>query len=207
MTLSPTSLAFPEETVGTTSTPLVVTLTNTGTATLTLSSFTMTGADAGDYSQTNNCGTSVAAGANCTISVTFKPHASAQRTASLSISDNAAGSPQTVGLSGIGTFVQLVPTSLTFSSQAVGTTSTAQAVIVTNTLPSATITISIVTITGTNPGDFAETNTCGTLAAGATCAISVTFTPAAAGTRTALVSITDNGGGSPQTVHLSGTGT
>ena len=112
-----------------------------------------------------------------------------------------------MGLSGIGTFVQLVPTSLTFSSQAVGTTSTAQAVIVTNTLPKATITISSVTVTGTNPGDFAETNTCGTIVAGGTCTISVTFTPAAAGTRTASVSITNNGGGSPQTVGLTGTGT
>jgi phospholipase C len=208
VTLSPTSLTFAEETVGMTSAPLAVTLSNAGPGTLTITSFTVTGADAADFSQTNNCGTSVAAGANCTIDVTFKPHGSASRTGSLSITDNGSGSPQTVGLSGIGTYVQLVPASLTFANQAVGTTSAAQVITMTNTLPKATITITSITIAGTDPGDFAETNTCGSsLAAGASCTISVTFKPTATGTRTASVSLSDAGGGSPQTVPLTGTGT
>jgi hypothetical protein len=64
-----------------------------------------------------------------------------------------------------------------------------------------------VSITGTNPGDFSETNTCGTsVAAKGTCSINVTFKPTASGTRSANVSIADVGGGSPQTVALTGSG-
>ena len=207
VTLSPTSLNFGTDVVGVVSSPLTVTLTNTGGATLTISSFTLTGAHAADYTATNNCGGSVAAGAGCTITLKFNPHGSGVSTAALSIADNATGSPQTLPLSGVGTYAQVAPASLTFSGQAVGTTSAAQVVTLTNTLPKSAITINSVTITGANPGDYAETNTCGSsLAAGASCAISVTFTPTATGTRTASVSISDNAGGSPQIVPLTGTG-
>jgi Abnormal spindle-like microcephaly-assoc'd, ASPM-SPD-2-Hydin len=66
--------------------------------------------------------------------------------------------------------------------------------------------ITSITITGTDPGDFAENNTCGSqLGAQKKCTITVTFTPTATGSRSASVSISDNGGGSPQTA-LSGTG-
>jgi hypothetical protein len=68
--------------------------------------------------------------------------------------------------------------------------------------------ITSITITGTHGADFAQTNTCGTsLASGASCKVVVTFMPSAKGKRTASVAITDDGGGSPQTVSLSGTGT
>ena len=60
---------------------------------------------------------------------------------------------------------------------------------------------------GANAGDFVQTNTCGaSVAAGSSCTISVTFTPKAKGGRSAMISITDNGGGSPQKVSLTGTG-
>src|SRR5437667_7712622 len=75
--------------------------------------------------------------------------------------------------------------------------------------PWLTTTLSIIGIgiTGTNAGNFAQTHTCGTsLVAGASCSISVTFKPTALGTRTATLNISDNGGGSPQRVSLSGTG-
>jgi len=97
------------------------------------------------------------------------------------------------------------PASLPFAKQTVGTQSAAKPITVTNK-GTAALTISGITITGAFPGDFAQNSNCGSLAAGASCTINVTFKPTAAGARTATISITDNGGGSPQTVPLSGTG-
>lgn len=95
---------------------------------------------------------------------------------------------------------------LTFPPQAIGVTSSPQAVTLTNT-GLATVSISAIAIGGPNAGDFSENNTCPpTLAPSANCQVSVTFTPAVPGNRTAVVSITDNGPGSPQIVSLSGTG-
>jgi hypothetical protein len=207
VTLAPTSLTFPDQAVGSTSNPQTVTLTNTGSGTLNITSLTLTGTDAAEFSQTNTCGASVAAGASCSISVTFKPQHTNVGNATLSVTDNATGSPQTVALSGIGTAVQLLPVSLTFGSQAVGTTSPPQTVTLTSLLPKATLSISSITIKGLNAGDFGETNTCsGSVPPKGSCTISVTFTPSATGMRTASLSITDNGGGSPQMVGLTGTG-
>ena len=70
---------------------------------MSLTSIALTGANAGDFAQTNTCGSSVAAGGNCTISVTFDPTASGSRSASVSFTDNASGSPQSLNLSGTGT--------------------------------------------------------------------------------------------------------
>ena len=98
--------------------------------------------------------------------------------------------------------VTLSSASLTFGAQNVHTTGVAQTVTLTNS-GKAALTITSITATG----DFAQTNTCGTsVAAGGSCSIAVTFTPAAAGQRTGTVSITDNASGSPHTVSLSGTG-
>jgi hypothetical protein len=191
-----------------------VTLTNSGTASLTISGITVTGTNPGDFGQTNTCPISpatLAAAANCTITTTFTPTATGTRTASLSIADNAAGSPQSVALSGTGTApaVTLSPTTLTFASQTVGTTSAAQTVTLTNS-GTAPLTITSIGLAGTNPGDYAQTNTCpispATLATAANCTISVTFTPTATGTRTASLSIADNAAGSPQNLGLTGTG-
>ena len=119
----------------------------------------------------------------------------------------AAGSPQKVPLMGTGTVVQLSPTSLNFGSIKVGQTSSPKTITLKN-LGTTTLSITSIAITGTNSGDFKQTNTCGgSVGAGGSCSISVTFTPSATGSRTASVSVTDNGGGSPQTAALSGTGT
>src|SRR5437879_4343663 len=99
---SPSSLGFSNQTVGTTSAAQAVTLSNIGSATLTISSIAVTGTNSGDFGQTNNCGTSVAAGAQCTINVTFTPTASGTRTAALDITDNESGSPQAASLTGTG---------------------------------------------------------------------------------------------------------
>ncbi len=210
--LSPGSLSFASQTVNTTSAAQSVTLTNSGSAALSLTSIAITGTNSGDFAATNTCGSSVNANATCTVSVTFTPTAAGSRTANVSITDNATGSPQTVSLTGTGASgngtpaVTLSPTSLTFASQTVNTTSAAQSITLTNS-GTATLSITSIAITGTNSGDFAETNTCGSsVNANATCTVSVTFTPTAAGSRTANVSITDNATGSPQTVSLTGTG-
>jgi hypothetical protein len=209
--LSPPSMTFANQALGTTSSAQAVTLTNSGGTTLNITSIALTGANASDFAQTNNCGASVAAGTNCTISVTFTPAASGTRTAAVNLTDNATASPQTVSLSGTGTataaLVSLSPTSLAFGNQSVGATSAAQTLTLSNT-GTAALSITSLALTGSNASDFAQTNTCGSsLAASANCTISVTFTPAASGSRTASVSITDNASGSPQTVSLSGTGT
>lgn len=103
-TLSPTSLNFGEVTSGTTSPPSAITLSNTGNAALDLtgSGISISGANAAEFSQSNGCGSSVAAGATCTINVTFTPGLTAgSEAATLSVSDNAAGTPQQAALAGV----------------------------------------------------------------------------------------------------------
>lgn len=207
VSLSPTSLTFTSTVVGVSSAAQTVTVKNTGAASLSITSVSVTG----DYSQTNTCGTSLAAAASCSIAVTFKPTASGARTGSLSIADNASGSPQTVSLTGTATAatapkVTLSPTSLSFSSTTVGTASAAKTISLTNS-GTALLTISSITVSGTNAPDFAQTNNCGTsLAVNAACTISVTFKPTAKSSRSASITISDNVAGSPQSVSLSGTG-
>jgi hypothetical protein len=101
--LAPTSLNFGKMPVGTTSAPMNATLSNTGTGTLLISSMALTGPNSADYVQTNNCGSSVAPGASCAITITFTPGATGNRTATLAITDNAPKSPQPVPLTGSGT--------------------------------------------------------------------------------------------------------
>ena len=206
---TPTSLTFADQVVGTSSPSNVVMLTNSGTAPLTINSITLSGANTGDYSQTNTCGGSVAAGASCSISTVFTPTVAGVRSASISVSDSAGSSPQTVSLTGTGVAptVSLSPGSLTFANQAVGTSG--PVIVLTLSNPgNATLTISSIGVSGTNSGDFTQANTCGTsLAEGTSCSISVMFTPLAAGTRQATISVSDNAAGSPQTASLTGVGT
>jgi hypothetical protein len=207
VSLTPTSLTFTAQALGTTSAAKVVTLKNTGTATLTITSITIAGTNAADFSQTHTCGASLAPSATCSINVTFKPAASGTRSASLSVADNASGSPQQVKLTGTGTTAKLAPTSLSFAAQALNTASAAKVVTLTN-VGASTLTITSFTITGTNAADFSQTHTCGSsLAASASCTISVIFKPTASGTRTASLSVADNASGSPQNVALTGIGT
>src|SRR5438552_8990125 len=104
-TLSPNPLTFADQNVGTASPPQAVTLSNPGSTALSITSIAVTGTNSGDFTQTNNCGTSVAAGGNCTINVTFTPKAAGTRTATLTATDSASNSPQTTSLTGTGTAV------------------------------------------------------------------------------------------------------
>jgi hypothetical protein len=203
VSLTPSSLTYPTQLVGTTSPPQVATLTNTGGQTVTISNISVTG----PFLETNNCPSSLGVGGSCQISVTFEPTGPGDVSGRLSVSDNAAGSPQSVQLSGTGTVITLSPIGVNFGNQPVDTTSAPANIMVTNS-GTTRVAISQVTFTGADPGDFAETNNCGNgLAGGSSCTIRVTFTPTTTGQRSANLSVTDNGGGSPQTVPLVGTGT
>jgi hypothetical protein len=290
VSLSPTGLVFTSQAVGTTSAAQTISLTNTGAGALSIGSIAISGS----YAETNTCASSLPAGGNCSISVTFTPTSAGTLTGGLTFTDNAATSPQFLGLSGTGatslaitttslpagsvgttysatlaavngtapytwtdpscsgscntgmgfsstgglsgtpvnagtstfTFtvtdaagntvskqlsitigaaatsgVSLSPTSLTFGSLTVGTTSAAQTITLTNTGAGA---LSISGISAS--GNFAETTACpSSLPAGASCTISVTFTPTTAGALTGAITFTDNAAATPQQVSLSGT--
>ena len=202
--LSQASLGFPDEPVGTTSPAQSVSLGNAGNAALNISGIAVTG----DFAESDNCGSMLAVNAICTITVKFTPTATGNRAGTLTITDNAAnvaGSTQTVQLSGNGLTVPVVTLStntLTFNSQAIGSTSAAQPVTLSN-IGSAPLVISNVT----QSGNFAQINNCGTsVAAGSSCTINVTFTPTASGNLFGTITITDNAAGSPQSIALSGVG-
>jgi hypothetical protein len=197
--LSPPALYFGVQAVGTTSGQQQVTVTNTGTGPLTVAS-TQTAAQ---FAATNTCGAPVAPSGTCTIQVTFTPTASGIQTGTLTINDNASNSPQTVALTGNQTgnpAVTLSPTSLAFAVQNNGTTSTPQAVTITN---SGTAPLVVSSVQASS--QFAATSACpASVQPGNTCTIQATFSPSASGTQTGTLTITDNAANSPQTVSLAG---
>lgn len=200
----PRTLDFGNLTLGSSSSSLNLTFSNTSIFTIKISSIGITGTAAGDFSQVSACGATLAAGTSCTLSVTFTPTATGTRTAAVNIVDDAPNSPQTVSLTGVVTLpVALSPASLTFTPQVVNTTSPAQAVTLTNNTGAA-LTFNSITVTG----QFAQTNNCGTaIPANTSCPINLSFDPTTKGTLTGVLSVSDNGPFSPQTVSLSGVGT
>jgi len=202
--LNVTSLTFPVTVVNVASAKQNVILTNYGNQTLTLTIIP----PGPNFILNHTCGTSLPAGRTCTITVSFRPKTSGLITDTVTITDNAWNSPQTISLTGTGTIAKLTPTSLGFGNVTVGTSSTPQNITLTN-VGNRTLNSIVITIVGTNASDFslAPPGTCGSsLPKLTSCTISVTFTPTATGLRTASVSIADDGGGSPQTASLSGTG-
>jgi hypothetical protein len=201
VSLSPASLQFPAIQVGTTSQPQQVTLRDLSSTALNISSISITG----DFAENDNCGSGVAASASCALSVTFTPTVSGPRTGSISITDNATGSPQLISLSGgsgLAAAASLAPSSLNFANQAIGTSSAAQAVQLSNT-GNAAFTLGNIQIAG----DYAQTNNCpASLAAGSACTFNVTFTPTASGSRSGVLTMNDSASGSPQRVNITGTG-
>ncbi len=208
LTVTPSSLVFGNLTVGTSSTPDPVSVTNTGQVVVNITKIGITGQNAADFSQTNNCPASLKPGAGCQVNVTFNPKKKGIRSAALTLNDDAQGSPQSVSLSGKGVrpMVTLQPSSLTFPAQNVGQSSQPQTVTLKNTGAGSLFITSIV-ITGANSTDFSQTNNCGgTVPPGTKCTIQTTFTPTGAGLRTASIAITDNAGNGLQNVPLQGTG-
>ncbi len=201
---SPTSLAFGNQTVNTTSAVQTTTITNSGTVAATISSVSVTGA----FSQTNTCGTSIAAGATCVVSVKFAPTATGSATGTLTVASNASNPSLTVALTGTGTAVATAtltatPTSLAFGNQTVNTTAAAKTVTITNT-GTASATIGSITVSGA----YAQTNNCGgSVIAGGTCTVNVTFTPTATGASNGTLTVSSNATNPSLTVALTGTGT
>ena len=203
-TLSPASLTFGNQFVGIPSAAKSVVLTNFEPVPLTIFSISASG----DFAATSNCPlapNTLASRGTCTIYVTFTPTTVGMRSGTLTVNDNATNTPQTAALSGTGGAITLTPNSLAFPSQLVTTTSTVQTIKLKNAQPVA-LAISSITTTG----DFAETTGCPlapqTLAPGATCNISVTFTPTALGARNGILTVTDNAAINTVSATLTGTG-
>jgi len=205
VSLSPSGLSSGNVTLGNSSSAKTITLKNVQNVALTISSI----AASANFKQTNNCPSTpntLAAGGTCSINVVFTPPALGTTTGTVTVVHNAYGSPTAASLSGTGVKpVALSPTSLNFGFEKIGATSESRTVEVTNEQPVALTVTSIQTT-----GDFKQTNNClvpsATLAAGASCSVTVTFAPTAAGIRTGQLSVSDSAVTSPQTVSLSGTG-
>jgi sugar lactone lactonase YvrE len=211
--LTPASISFGSVMVGSTGAVQIATLSNTGGVPQGISGFGFFGSNTSSFSETNNCGASLAAGASCTISITCTPATAGALSASLGANFPSPEPQLSVALSCSGAvpaapIAALTPATANFGSLTAGTTSVAQMFTLTNS-GNAVLSISGVTLGGANASDFAiGTNGCGeTLAVSATCTIAVTFTPAAAGSFSATLSVTDNAAGSPQSSALTGTGT
>jgi hypothetical protein len=197
-TLSPSALIFGVQTVGTTSAPELITLSNTGDLALTGISLAIHG----DFAQTSTCSAALAAHSSCSISVTFSPQASGSEAGTLTVTD--ALHTLTVPLSGGSSgppALSAAPTSLSFGNLPLGQTSSAQTVTLTNT--------GGVPLTGlawtASPGFSIASTTCGTtLSLSATCQFSLTFTPSTAGSGTGALSITASNLAAPTVVSLSG---
>jgi hypothetical protein len=213
VTLAPPSLAFGNQNVGSTGATQMLTLTNSGSAPLTLGAVAVAGPHAGDFARSGTCTAAlvVAPNGNCTVVLAFTPAAVGARSATVSVTSNAPGSPHTASLAGTGVSsalgLSVGASALAFGNQAVGSSSAAQTVTLTNT-GGAALAIASITVTGANPTEFSRAGTCaaGPLASGASCTLDVSFTPTAAGARSAAVSIASDAPGSPHGIALTGTG-
>lgn len=209
ITLTPTTLAFPNTTTGRASEALPVAVKNTGSTVVTLHSISIVGTNPASFEEVSNCGATLAANATCTVFVAFKPAAAGALHGTLSVSDTASGTPQSAALSGTGSAadsVTLSATTLAFGSVVKGTASAAKTVTVTNRGASI-LDITGIAITGAGTTSYIEVNACGpTLAPAASCSIDVAFKPATTGSLPATLTITDSGSASPQHVALTGTG-
>jgi hypothetical protein len=206
-TLSPSSLTYATQVINTNSPAQTATLTNTGSTPISITSIAATA----PFSETNNCGTTLAGDANCTINVVFTPTKAGALPGTLTVTDNAPNSPQTIPLTGTGTVLSILPTSLNFGTQTVKTSSAPQTITIKNLAKTAVATTRI-SVTGTRVTSFLiqSSSTCplgtGSIAAGASCTVVVVFDPQLKGVLTANVMIVAAGGGSPHVIPMTGTG-
>ncbi len=206
--VSPQALTFGSQNLGLAGSSQPVTVSNPGNAPLSIAGIGVTGANPSDFSLQNGCGAILAVHAQCTVQVTFQPTAVGARSATLVLQSNAG--PQPVALSGTGFGTPqaiLGATSLIFGAVNLTASSSAQDITISNAQGTAALTITSVSLAGMNADDFTIPNSCSSsIAAGASCSISIQFSPAALGPRQATLIITDNANPSPQIVVLTGTG-
>jgi N-acetylneuraminic acid mutarotase len=204
LTFSASSLNFGTVLIGLSSASQTVTVTNVSSHSATFTSI----ASSGDFSESNTCPTTLNAGQNCTITVTFTPTAAGTRNGAVTLKDNCPGSAsQTIALTGVGTTnaMTLLPNSLNFPPQTPGTSSQPMSITLYND-GTAAVNITKIGISPIN-GTFTQTNSCPpTLNPNTNCVIQVVFTPPDTGTYNATLSVTDSDKSSPQTASLSGTG-
>jgi hypothetical protein len=217
--VSPTTLAFGNETLLIPSAPHLITLANPNPAPLTLPALpAISGANPADFTVTGTCAT-IPANSSCQLSVTFDPTAAGSRTASLVIGTGTAVDPATgqpvstssaVNLTGFGVAAgpaaTIHPPRLYFHPREVGSISEARDILIRNP-GTTTLTLTAPTITGADQSDFRLTGTCSSIAAGGHCELGVQFAPTAEGRRSATLSVPTGGSanGSAQ-VSLAGTG-
>ena len=212
--LFPGSLSFGNVLQNTPSSTQIIQIVSNGDQALSISAIGFSGDNPSDFSQTNTCQppTVLNPSKSCSVSITFTPTVAGPRQATLAITDNAPGSPQSAALTGTGltpaSAVTLMPGSLSFPLTTEGSSSPSQTITLTSS-GNAPVNISSIAIAGVNPNDFFQTNTCQlptTLNPGSSCSVSVTFVPTAAGTRQAMLLVTNNAPSSPQSAALTGTG-
>jgi sugar lactone lactonase YvrE len=206
--LTPVILA-PSVNQDSTAPPQTVILRNTGDGELIIGTVSISGPGASAYSALgDDCmNMTIQPGQTCSVTISFTPHAAGLQSATLTFNDDARGGPQTVALRGVGTgpLATLSAASLNFGTLTVGTTSAPQSVTLTNTGSGP------LNVTSINPptGDFSETNNCPTvLGRGASCTITVTFTPSTTGDRgvPGVTIVDDSLAGGTQTIALNGAG-
>jgi len=200
LTISSTSLGFVPTPVGVASQPLSLTLSNTTAAAL-----PVTFAITGNFAQTNTSGGSLAAGASCTINVTFTPAAAGALTGQLTIT--SGNTVIAVPLSGTGVAFQLsiLPSRIDFGGQVVNTTGAPETITLTNS-GAATTPVGITSISNAS-ANFVHSTTCASLAAGASCTITVQFTPKVTGAISDALTIVTTPAGLVTPIVLTGTGT
>jgi hypothetical protein len=210
--LTPSSIAFPKQTVGVPSAPQNFSVTNTGSANLTITLVASTNSTEFPIATDGCSGATLTPNQQCVVGVQFSPKVGGRRSGTITVNDNAIGSPQILTLTGTGygtPLASLNPVSLSFGSENVGVTSGALTATLSNP-GSDVLNLAGFSVVGADAGEFSASNNCpATLAPNGSCTLSVTFTPAAAGTRGAWLSITDNANnvaGSIQYLTLSGTG-
>jgi len=213
---SATSVEFPLQLLQVKSAAKDVMLTNVGTQLINIGGIAFTGTNAAEFSQTDTCGSSLAPETTCSISIGFTPTQVGPRTAALAITNSAAGSPQSIGLNGVGVVpgpnATLSTTSLSISCREECRLPFPQCACVCTSTPPQPISLTdfgdadlnITSITTAPP--FSETNTCNSsLTAGNSCTVEVGFSSTSTQRLTGTLDINDNATGSPQVVNLTGT--
>ena len=208
--LSATSFSFGSLSLGQTSSAQTLTITSDGGQALSLNTLAITGANPEDFAETDTCHVPnvLQPGNSCYVLVSFTPSAAGNRTAAVTITSNASPSTESAQLNGAGLTpapaLTLIPGSLDFGTTAVGS-STPMNVTVTNA-GTAALHITNVAVVGPNTNDFGFSDpACNSaIPVNASCTITVTFTPLAAGLRTASLTLTDDAPGSPQVIAVKG---
>lgn len=191
LSASPASLAFGDQRAGSGSPSQPISISNTGTATMAIVGIGLSGPDAASFTvDPSRCGASLAAGTSCAVPIRFAPATPGDKRASVTLTTSAAA-VLPVTLSGRGTAAQIVvsPVSVALSAPAIGQTSASRVVTVTNG-GTADLDIAAVTVTGTDASMFSRTSTCvRPLPPGASCAVTISFTPTSTGARSATLTV------------------